>query len=86
MTVRLIGHEESFEVRYSDGLGVCLQGVGQVGAVFEACATSANEPTLVGNAAKLIRRDLFRPARTSWAKQFLVGSARRAPYLMIANS
>ena len=39
MTVRLIGHEESFEVRY----------------------TSANEPTFVDNAAKLIRCDLFRP-------------------------
>ena len=44
MTVRLIGNEESFEVRY----------------------TSANEPTFVDNAAKLIRCDLFRPARRPW--------------------
>src|SRR6516162_898307 len=44
MTVRLIGHEESFEVRY----------------------TSANEPTFVDNAAKLIRCDLFLPARRPW--------------------
>jgi len=44
MTVRLIGHEESFEVRY----------------------TSANEPTFVDNAAKLISCDLFRPARRPW--------------------
>ena len=45
MTVRLIGHEESFEVR----------------------CTSANQPTFVDNAAKLIRCDLFRPARRPWA-------------------